>query len=233
MAASRFLAAAAVFRGLDNLSALAFALFDLGTVARATGRFARARILLDASLEMWRRIGDDRMAVYALQELGVLAMVTGEAGRSEDLFQQAIEQLRSSGEQWGLALNLANLAELRIRRGDTTGARALLAESLEISELLSDPVVSAQIFDYIGMVAVEQGLGATGLSLFAAGHALREHQRVTSAAAHRELVDRWRSRAEQALTSAAADGAWRNGLELRYSAAVAMARSVASDRSMA
>jgi hypothetical protein len=181
---------------------------------------------------MWRRLGDDRMAVYALQELGVLAMVAGETGRSEDLFQQAIEQLRTSGERWGLALNLANLAELRIRRGDTTGARALLAESLEITELLADPVVAAQLFDYIGMVAVDEGLAATGLSLFAAGHAMREHQRVRSATAHRELVDRWRSRGEQTLAPAAADGAWRNGLELQFPAALAMARSVASDGSV-
>ena len=233
LAASRFLAAASVFRELDNLSAVAFVLFDLGTVARATGRFVRSRILLDASLALWQRLGDDRMAVYALQELGVLAMVTGDAGRGEDLIHQAIEQMRASGERWGLALNLANLAELRIRRGDTTGARALLAESLEITERLVDPVVAAQLFDYIGMVAVDEGLAATGLSLFAAGHALREHQRIRSATTHRELVDRWRSRGEQTLAPTAADAAWRNGLELQFPAAVTMARLVASEPSSA
>ena len=229
LAASRFLEAAAIFRRLDNLPALAFAIFDLGTVARATGHFKRARILLDASLDMWRRLGEDGLAIYAQQELGVLAMVTGDGVRSEELFQKVIEQLRASNERWGLALNLANLAELRIRRGDTSGARALLSESLGITELVVDPVVAAQLFDYIGMVAIDEGLPATGLSLFGAGHALREHQRVKYGTAHRELVDRWRYRGERILGPAAADNAWRNGLDLAFPAAVAMARSVASD----
>jgi predicted ATPase/class 3 adenylate cyclase len=189
LAASRFLEAVGIFRRLNNFPGLAFAIFDLGTVARATGHFVRARVLLDASLAMWRRLGDDRLAVYALQELGVLAMVSGDYVRSQDLFEEAIEQLRASDERWGLALNLANLAELRIRRGEASGARALLAESLEIAEPVADPVVAAQLFDYIGMVAIDEGLAATGLSLFAAGDALRVHQQVRYGTAHRELVD--------------------------------------------
>lgn len=229
LAAGRFLEAVGIFRRLDNLPELAFAIFDLGTVARATGHFTRARILLDASRAMWRRLGDDRLAVYAVQELGVLAMMTGDAVRSEELFLEAIEHLRASDERWGLALNLANLAELRIRRGDTGGARALLAESLDITELLVDPVLAAQLFDYIGMLAIDEGLATTGLSLFAAGHALREHQRVKYGTAHQELLHGWRSRGERILGPAAADSAWRSGLDLAFPAAVAMARSIASD----
>lgn len=229
LAATKFLEAIGIFRRLANLSQLAFAIFDLGTVARATGHFTRARILLDASLEMWRRLGDDRLAVYAVQELGVLAMVSGDVARSEQLFLQAIEQLRASGERWGLALNLANLAELRIRREDTGGARALLAESLDITERLVDPVVAAQLFDYIAMLAIDEGLATTGLSLLAAGHALRERQRVRYGAAHRELLNVWRSRGERILGTAAAESAWRSGLDLAFPTAVAMAHSIASE----
>jgi hypothetical protein len=178
---------------------------------------------------MWRRLGDERLAVYAVQELGVLAMVTGDAVRSEDLFQEAIEKLRASDERWGLALNLANLAELRIRRGDPSGARTLLAEGLEIIELIVDPVVAAQLFDYTAMVAIDEGLAATGLNLFAAGHATREHQRVKSATAHREYVERWRYRAERILGPEVAAGAWRDGLELAFPAAMSMARLVADN----
>jgi tetratricopeptide (TPR) repeat protein len=228
LAASRFLNAAAIFRRLSNLPALAFALFDLGTVARATEHFTRARILLEASLTMWSRLGDKRMAVYAIQELGVLAMVTGDGLRSEELFQQAIEQLRASGERWGLALNLANLAELRIRRGDSASAVTPLAESLEITELSGDPVVAVQLLDYTAMVAIDAGMAATGLSLFAAGHAIREHQTVRAGAAHREHIERWRYQADRILGRDAAAHAWRDGLELALPAAMSRARSVAS-----
>lgn len=227
LASSRFLEAIGIFRRLKNPSALAFAIFDLGTVARATGRFARARVLLDTSLAMWAHLGDDRMMVYAVQELGVLAMVTGDYVRSERLFEEAITRLKHSGERWGLALNLANLAELRIRRGDTSGARAPLVESLQIIEQVADPVVAAQLLDYAAMVAIDQGLAAAGLSLFAAGNELREHQRVRSGTAHRDLVARWRDRGDQMLSPSAIETALRNGLDLGLPAAIAMAQSVA------
>src|SRR4029077_6383353 len=86
LAAKRFMEAIAIFRRLNDPPALAFAIFDLGTLSRATGHFARARTLLDTSLGMWRRLGDNRMTVYAIQELGVLAMVSGDYRRSEELF---------------------------------------------------------------------------------------------------------------------------------------------------
>lgn len=229
LAARRLLQAAATYRRLDNRPALAFALFDLGTVARATGHFTRARILLEASLVMWQRLGDDRLAVYAVQELGVLAMATGDTLRSEKLFQQAIAKLRASDEHWGLALNLGNLAELRIRRGDAGGARTLLAESLKVAELVVDPIVAAQLFDYAGMVAIDEGLAATGLSLFAAGRAIRERQGVKPATAHRDHLQHWGSRAERILGASAADSAWSDGLKLTFPAAMSMARSVAGN----
>jgi non-specific serine/threonine protein kinase len=224
-AASFYLAAARTFRQLHDDSGLAFALFDLGVAARATGRLARARTLLQAGLALERRLGDEAMVAYHFQELGVLAMADGREGEADGLFREAIARHRALGNRWGLCLNLGNLAELLIHRGDTSDATQLLAESLDIAQGFADPFMLAQLLDYAGMAAVDGGRAAAGLRLFGAGDSMRARLHTRASSAHRDLVNRWRQQAERLLGPGNAVAAWRAGEDMPAPDAVATARA--------
>jgi tetratricopeptide (TPR) repeat protein len=60
----------------------------------------------------------------------------GRMGHSEEYCQAGIADLRALGERWGLALALAQLAELAETRGDHEASIAALAESAEIGREL-------------------------------------------------------------------------------------------------
>lgn len=213
-AAIRFREAAAIFRQLDDQSGLAFALFDLGTVARATGRMDRASPLLEKSLSIWRRLDDKRMVAYAQQELGVLAMASGQDKGAERQFTAAIEAFRAEGDRWGLGLNLANLAELLIRRGDERSAVTMVRESLAITGEFADPFVQAQLLDYAGIVAIGNGEVAEGLRLLASAAIARQRLGAIPSLAHRALVSKWRRQADRLIGSQAAKKAWDAGSAL-------------------
>lgn len=226
-AVSRFLAAADKFRNLRDESGLAFVLFDLGVAARATGHLVRSKVLLERSLAMERRLGAEGVVAYVLQELGVLAMLSGQGRRAEQLLREAVGQQQAAGDRWGVSVNLANLAELLLSRGDTAQAIPLLAQSLRIMDELADPFVLAQLFDYIGLVAIDEGAVAAGLRLLGAGAALRDGLHVRPTVAHARLIEPRRSRAERLLGRHAADLAWRAGQEWLPSEAIASARLIA------
>jgi non-specific serine/threonine protein kinase len=224
-AASFYLAAARTFRHSHDDSGLAFALFDLGVAARATGRLVRARILLEAGLALERRLGDEAMVAYHFQELGVLAMVDGREAEADGLLREAIARQRALGNRWGLCLNLGNLAEMLIKRGDTSEATQLLAESLDIAQSFADPFMLAQLLDYAGMAAIDGGRAAAGLRLLGAGDSMRTRLHIRAAVAHRNLVDRWRHQAERVLGPGNTVAAWNAGGEWPVPDALATARA--------
>lgn len=210
-AANRFREAASISRRIDDKSRLAFALFDLGTVARATGKLGRALLLLDKSQSMWRLLGDTRMVGYAQQELGVLAMARGDDELAEKQFTIAIDTFRTEGDRWGLGLNLANLAELRIRRGDTRSAVTMVRESLSVTDEFGDPFVQAQLLDYAGIVAIGNSAVVDGVRLVAAATMARRRLGAVPSLAHRTLVNDWRRKADLLIGSQAARKAWDAG----------------------
>lgn len=188
--AACLLRAIPLYRQLGDEDGLSLSFLVLGAAARSTGHVARASVLLKASLAIEQKLGKSIVGSI-LGELGVLAMVTNRGHDAEQWFREATEHQRSTGDAWGLALTLANLAELFIRRADSVAAAPLFAESLQIMQVIGDPVTVAQLLDYAGMVAISTGDATTGLRLMGVADSQRQRLKLRLTVASRALADTW------------------------------------------
>jgi predicted ATPase/DNA-binding NarL/FixJ family response regulator len=140
-------------------AARAAALCVAGSFAAELGHSTAARARLEASVALWRELGDARGLARALAWLGLNTLARDRAaGRA--LLEEAIALARSAGARWELALALRFLGNLEDRRPAGPGGAAARPAPLE---------ESAALFRELGD-AVGLGVALTGLG----GRAFRE-----------------------------------------------------------
>ncbi len=139
------------------------------------GEHARARELLDAhepALAGWDPTapGHEVLAIAALCRLWL-----GDHAEAESSLTRLVEANRAAGALSPLALPLAVLASLHLRRGDLTLAAICAGEAAEIGETgLGAGFVSALALDAVAMVAAHRGDGEACEAAAARGLALGE-----------------------------------------------------------
>ncbi|WP_374685513.1 tetratricopeptide repeat protein [Promineifilum sp.] len=106
---------------------IAFALNNLGEVARAQGDYDRARPYYERAEAMYREadaLGDHARLIHTL---GYLALHDGDAARAEELFQESLAAFRRLGNKRGMAECLGGLAAVAAARGEAARAATWLA----------------------------------------------------------------------------------------------------------
>ena len=119
------------FLELPGRSAAGYLLATRATMDRMEGHDARARQGLEAALELFRSIGDERALAYALSRLGNLATATGDFARARELLVECLAIRRRNRDSRGIGLAQGNLGNLAVAEGDMTQARALLDDSAD------------------------------------------------------------------------------------------------------
>jgi tetratricopeptide (TPR) repeat protein len=99
---------------------------------------ARARELLEASLETCQRLPDLKLEGDALRVLGIVERREGNTGRALELYEQSIELLARIGHTWVLTHVLGDSAELLHELGETARAEERVREGLRLSHALVD-----------------------------------------------------------------------------------------------
>ena len=143
------------YRGLDDESAtlldesvliarrsgftelLSSALSHLGFVRLSLHDRAGARVYLEEALTLARQLGDAPGRVnLTAANLAELERVEGHLGAAEALYEEGLHHVRVTGDRLRTMIALNNLAMVAVVKGNDQRARAMLIESLAISDEL-------------------------------------------------------------------------------------------------
>ncbi len=121
--------------------------------AHAHEDYEKERDLLERSLLMSRRAGDEWVTAYSLNDLGMVSCLVGETDRAQELIQESLEIFIAIGDWRGRAFALNNLGTVVGRRGTFAEARRLHEESLQIRRSMKDRWGEAQSLTRLGIDA--------------------------------------------------------------------------------
>jgi predicted ATPase/class 3 adenylate cyclase len=101
--------------------------------ARRQGDYARARALLEESLDIWPETGDRRGLAYALHGMGQVALHQGDYAVARSMLKDSVALFREVDDTWGLTGALGNLGDVALSQGNYTAAGATYKEVLATS----------------------------------------------------------------------------------------------------
>lgn len=109
-----------------------------GALAIGQSDFDEAFLLLEGSLALQRKLGDELGVASALNNLGMAALSVGKYEMAVPLFEEGLEILREMGDKGRTATMLGNFAVVISQLGDMDRAARLLNESLALRRELGN-----------------------------------------------------------------------------------------------
>jgi predicted ATPase/DNA-binding CsgD family transcriptional regulator len=134
----------------------------------AAGDWSVARFLLDESLAIYRRLGNEARVAAALQDLGRACAELGEWHDARDFLDESLEIGRRSGNEAGIALSLFTLGRMHWLREENATARSLIEEGLGIFQKLDDRFWIGACLVFLGYIDCEEGRYDAARSCFVA-----------------------------------------------------------------
>src|SRR5215217_5740314 len=108
-----------------------------------TGDYIRARAFAEASIKLYREVGDDRGAGLVLVDLGGSLHRAGREEQAIESLEESLRLLRATGERWEIAYALVWLGDTLFRMGDIERAATSWEESLRLTQEWGDHFVMA------------------------------------------------------------------------------------------
>jgi non-specific serine/threonine protein kinase len=147
-------------RAEDSI-ARATALHGAGQLAFYQGDHATARTYFEASVALWRAIGDRRGLASALIYTGIAAGNRGDRCEALALLKESVALWRELAEPWGLGLALWAIGSSavlgRFPEVDSAMAHALLTESRTLLRESGDPWALGAPLPFLAMLARRAG----------------------------------------------------------------------------
>ena len=139
----------------------AMALTGAGILAARRGDHEASSTFHDASLMLYRELGDPVAVATACSNSASVAVERGDLDRARQLYGEAISLSREAGVLNGAAYSLINLADVATRQGDAGEADSLYAESIETFESIGDRWGVAHATGKLAQAARRRGDRAT------------------------------------------------------------------------
>ena len=102
------------------------------------GELPQARANVEASVPLWREIGDQAGLGRTLGNLATLTKLEGDYARARALCAESRQQFESTGDHQGVAWSFNHEADAARWQGDVDGASRLLHEALDRFRALGD-----------------------------------------------------------------------------------------------
>ncbi|HUS13628.1 MAG TPA: tetratricopeptide repeat protein [Chloroflexia bacterium] len=141
--------------GLDATRAQV--LHGAGVLADGQSDRAATAALLEASLALYRRVGDPAGSADVLYNLGWAAINRGAAAEARALAGESLALHRAAGDRHAVARTLHLLAVIGTLQEDYVTAAGLLEESLALGRQLGDRHALARVLNALGEVLRSQG----------------------------------------------------------------------------
>ena len=218
--------ALAIERELGDSARIAEALYNLAFVV-AGDDIGSAAGLLDESLGLFRRVGDERGVAQVLAMLVIRDAEAGEWGRVVASLEEVVAIWRRVGDRLHVAFDLMWLAFGRGRLGQHVEARAAALESLELFREVDNPTGIGIVLILMAFLATWAGHHEDAIRLAGASESLREQAGGPPGGFAGLMEGDPAAEARAHLSEDAAERAWEEGLALSVDEAVALARKEA------
>jgi predicted ATPase/DNA-binding SARP family transcriptional activator len=119
-----------------------------------TGRFERARELVERALEAQRQTTDRHGEAWLLRTLGTIAGHTGDHGEAESRYEQARAIFEEVGNEKALAMTVQDMGIYAIDQREYARARALLEEGLERHRSLGSELETGNVLCDLGILTL-------------------------------------------------------------------------------
>ena len=136
---------------------LARGLHAAGVLAEKLGDYKLCRSLLEASVEVARRIGDANALATALDSLGRQMFIEGHYAEARVLLEESYTIQSGLTDRVGLARLLSHFGFLEYLEGRTDAARAIFEQGLAIARAVDDRHRIAEFLDNLGNTFQVQG----------------------------------------------------------------------------
>jgi non-specific serine/threonine protein kinase len=141
---------------------------DLGLVAYHEQDYEAATVILEQSLDAYRRHGMKDRVAGTLTTLGDLAQLSGDNARAGELYQQSLALWRELHGVPGIASAEHKLGRLSRIAGDTEAARHGLTESLALQQELGNKQGIVECLALLAGLAADAGQLIRATRLFSA-----------------------------------------------------------------
>src|SRR5579871_2125818 len=215
--------ALAIRLGLPGKPEIVVSYTNLGNLALQEGDLNTARSYYEQGLVEARRAGSQRDIALLLSNLGIVATGREDYALAGSLFEESLALKRALGDRRGIAQTLENLAILQHDQGHLQAAAPLYIEALELAEALGDRFNVAILLEGIASLWADEEQWEQAVRLYAATEALHTALGVPIPAPILEKREGFLSMAKTVLATRAYEVAWREGVELSFSQAVAYA----------
>jgi len=205
---------------------LGMSLLAQGDVAMELGRYDTSRLLLSESLAIAREAGDAFRIAHAINSLGDLARLEENYAEARAAYEESVVLLRDLAAQHDLASILRNLGRACLLLGEVERADALFRESLAAHQAEQNRSGMMECLIGLASVAVERGLPAVSVRLFAAAIALRGQRSASVWPAKRMEVEPYLDLAKAGLTETEIQGEQAAGRTMSLDQAVHYAQNL-------
>jgi predicted ATPase/DNA-binding SARP family transcriptional activator len=135
-------------------------------VAHSTGDYEQMRASAEASLDLFRELGDERETALALNQLGIALSNLGDIEGGIVCHEENTEISRRLGDGIRLAAALNNLGYCRLRRGQYDRARIRFEEGLTVCRKIGHSTGESVMLGNLGLAAVLEGRPKGALDSF-------------------------------------------------------------------
>jgi predicted ATPase/class 3 adenylate cyclase len=162
-------------RSFQDRRAEALALHELGALAGlAEGDADREVALTEASLALWRELGDPWGTARTLNNLGYEAYLQGDLDRAVSLLDEGVTLARAAGDRLVLGYIVDSRGVVAEAQGELERATDLYREALALADQVGAPLVEAFALSSLAGMAARQGQPARAARMWGAASALRD-----------------------------------------------------------
>jgi predicted ATPase/class 3 adenylate cyclase len=216
--------ALAIERELGDSARMAEALYNLAFVVAGNDVESAAR-MLDESLDLFRRVGDEPGVARVLVMLVIRDATAGDWGSVIAKIEEVVAIWRRLGDRLHLAFDLVWLAFAYGRAGRPGDARSVALEALELFREVDNPTGIALALLDLAFLSTWEGRHEDAIRLAGASESLRERTGGGPPPGFAGLLEGDPvAEASAHLPEDVAQRAWEVGLAMRVDEAVALAR---------
>jgi predicted ATPase/class 3 adenylate cyclase len=162
-------------RSFQDRRVEALALHELGALAGlAEGDAAQEAALTEASLALWRELGDSWGTARTLNNLGYEAYLQGDLDRAVSLLDEGVTLARAAGDRSVLAYIVDSRGVVAEAQGELERAADLYQEALTLAQQVGNPLVEAFALSSLAGMAARQGQPVRAARMWGAASALRD-----------------------------------------------------------
>jgi predicted ATPase/DNA-binding SARP family transcriptional activator len=161
-------------RQLEDPAGVAFALFNLGSVALFRREYAQSARLFEEAAALWRGLGDTVNLARTLHALGLIAAARHDFDRARALHEESLALARRTDDGMGVSLTLGLGALAALGHRDHALARTLIGEGLEQAGRVGHAHALAFHLHLAAALAGARGNASRSARLWGAAEALRE-----------------------------------------------------------